>query len=137
MTVMFGFNEMPAPTDTDKAASAKAFAANMLTYVQEAAGMMKAPPACVFIATIPGRQKHWETLDAFAQAVRDLGKAHANVAVADASAHFKSLGQEAYAKLMGDEAHPNASGQQEIADVLFETLTGQKPASRPATMPAE
>jgi len=137
VTVMFGFNEMPAPTDTDKAASAKAFAANMLTYVQEAAGMMKAPPACVFIATIPGRQKHWETLDAYAQAVRDLGKAHANVAVADVNAHFKSLGQEAYARLMSDEAHPNAGGQQEIANVLFETLTGQKPSSKPAARTTE
>ncbi|MFB3893337.1 MAG: GDSL-type esterase/lipase family protein [Phycisphaerae bacterium] len=131
VTVMFGFNEMPSEKTRDKDAAAKAFTANLVRYIEEAAGTMKAPPACVFIATVPGKDKHWETLDPYAAAVRELVKAHPNTAVADANGRIKSLGKEAYARMMTDEAHPNADGHREIAKALFETITGVK-APEPA-----
>ncbi len=124
VTVMFGFNEMPS--QEDPRASARSYTANLIRYVEEVAGQMKTPPACIFIATVPGREKAWERLDVYAQAVREVADQHPNVTVADANGHFKEMGKEAYAPLMTDEAHPNGNGQEEIAKVLFHTLLGQR-----------
>jgi len=123
ITVMFGFNE--APSKDDPQASARTFRANLIKYVEEVAGQMKKPPACIFIATVPGRDKAWERLDVYAEAVREIGREHPNVSVADANAYFKQLGKEAYAALMADEAHPNKVGQERIATVLLQTIAGE------------
>ena len=123
VTVMFGYNEKPG---SDVAAATKGYTANLVRYVEEVAGSMKRPPACVLIAPIPGRKTNWEKLDAYAEGVRRLGVKHANVPIADANAHFKKMGQPAYSKLMADEAHPNPTGQTEMAKAVFEAITGEK-----------
>lgn len=127
ITVMMGYNERPAP-DADVAAVTDRYLANLVRYVEEVAGVMKKRPACVLLAPTPGRQANWMALDAYAQGVRDLGMRHRNVTVADANASMKQLGQEAYAKLMADEAHPNPEGQKVMAEILFRTITGQTQA---------
>lgn len=126
ITVMFGYNEMCTKPEEREAAT-KAFADNLVAYVEEVAALMEKPPAVVFIATIPGREKHWETLDCFAEGVRGLAARFPNVTVADAAGRFKAMGREAYSKLMADEAHPSAEGQREIARIVFEAITGEKP----------
>jgi lysophospholipase L1-like esterase len=127
VTIMFGFNEMARKVE-DRDAASKAFIANLAAYAEEVASVMRKPPALVLLATIPGKDQHWETLDCFAEAVRAFGKEHPNVAVADVNGFFKSLGKEKSAPLMSGEAHPNASGQREMAKVVFEAITGEKPA---------
>jgi lysophospholipase L1-like esterase len=127
VTVMFGYNEMCAKPEEREAAT-KAFVENLVAYVEEVAALMERPPAAVFIATTPGREKHWETLDCFAEGVRGLSARFPNVTVADAGGRFKAMGQEACSKLMADEAHPSEAGQKELAKVVFEAITGEKPA---------
>jgi lysophospholipase L1-like esterase/SAM-dependent methyltransferase len=122
VTVMFGYNEMPPAENPE--GSAKRWVRNLLTYVEEVAGGMKEPPACILLASIPGRDKAWDRLDAYAEAVREAGRQYPNLAVADVNRHFKEMGKEAYASLMTDEAHPNQAGQEEMAKVLFQTITG-------------
>lgn len=124
ITVMFGFNEMPSQDDPQ--GSAQSYKANLIRYIEEVAGQMETAPAGLFIATVPGRDKAWERLDVYAQAVRDIADEHPNVTVADANCHFKEMGKEAYAALMADEAHPNGKGQEEIAKVLFRTIVGEE-----------
>ncbi len=123
VTVMFGYNEMPSAEDAQT--SAEAWIRNLLTYVEEAAALMDRAPACLLLATIPGRDKHWDSLDVYAEAVRQVGREHPNVALADVNRHFKELGKEAYADLMADEAHPNRPGQEHMAKVVFEAITGE------------
>lgn len=123
VTVMFGYNEMP-PAENPQA-SAEAWVRNLLTYVEEAAGLMDRAPACLLLASIPGRDKHWDRLDVYAEAVREVGREHPNIAVADVNRHFKKLGKEAYADLMADEAHPNQTGQEHMAKVVFEAIIGE------------
>ena len=91
--------------------------------VSAIAGILKAPPACVLLAPTPGREANWEALDAYAQGVRDLGKQYANLTIADANAFMKQMGQEAYGKIMADEAHPNPEGQKVLAGVVFRAIT--------------
>ena len=129
VTVMFGFNQRPGG---DRAKATEAFTASLVRYVEEVAGAVRRPPACILIATIPGNKANWERLDCYAQGIRELGKKHPNVTVADANAHFKKMGQPAYAKLMSDEAHPNRAGQQEMAEVLLRTIAGEAPAGKEA-----
>ena len=92
--------------------------------MEEAAALMDRAPACLLLATIPGRDKHWGSLDVYAEAVRQVGREHPNIALADVNRHFKGLGKEAYADLMADEAHPNRTGQEHMARVVFEAITG-------------
>lgn len=125
VTVMFGYNEKTEKPE-DRPRRSRAFVANLVTYVEEVAALMDSPPAAVFIATVPGRSKHWETLDCYAEAVRGLAKRHPNVTVADANGRFKAMGRESYARLMSDEAHPNREGQRELARVVFEAIAGEK-----------
>jgi len=125
VTVMFGYNEMCTKPEEREAAT-KAFVDNLVAYVEEVAALMEKPPAVVFIATIPGREKHWETLDCFAAGVRGLPAHHPNVTVVDAGGRFKAMGKEACSRLMADEAHPNVEGQKELARVVFEAITGEK-----------
>ena len=127
ITAMFGYNEKPA-ADADVAALTAQYTANLVRYVEEVAGLMKAPPACVLLAPTPGRQVNWDKLDAYAGGVRDLVKQYPNLALADANAHMKALGQEAYGKFMADEAHPNVEGQKEMAGIVFRAITGEAPA---------
>ena len=127
ITVMMGYNERPA-ADEDVAAVTDRYLANLVRYVEEVAGVMKKRPTCVLLAPTPGRQTNWMALDAYAQGVRELGKRHRNVTIADANAHMKQLGQDAYAKLMADEAHPNPEGQKVMAEIVFRAITGQAPA---------
>jgi lysophospholipase L1-like esterase len=124
VTIMFGYNEQPSAGDV--AGSSREWMGRMVTYLEEVAGTMDRPPACVMLATIPGRDEHWQTLDPYAQAVRDFAAGHPNVTVADVNAHFKAMGKEAYQPLMGDEAHPNDAGQMEMAKVVFEAMAGQE-----------
>ena len=124
VTVMFGFNERPPADKRDE--YSQAFVKTLVTYVEEAAGLMKVPPAVVFLASIPGKDKEWETLDCYADAVRALGAKYRNVAVADVNGYFKKLGKDKYAGLMSGEAHPNVEGQKEMARVVFEAITGEK-----------
>jgi hypothetical protein len=105
----------------------KAFTANLVNYAEEVAGVMKQAPACVLLATIPGNGKHWESLDCYAQGVRALGKQHPNVTIADINAHFKAMGFDKFRTLMADGAHPNRDGQRQVAEVVFEAITGEKP----------
>jgi len=126
ITIMFGFNEM-ARKPQERASRTKAFTRNIINYAEEVAGVMKQAQACILIATVPGRDKHWETLDCYAEGVRELGRKHPNLTVADANAHFKAMGRKKYASLMADEAHPNKEGQREMATVLFRTITGEQP----------
>jgi len=126
ITILFGFNEM-ARKPEDRASRTKAFTRNIVNYAEEVAGVMKRAPACLVIATVPGRRSHWETLDCYAEGLRELGRKHPNLAVADANAYFKAMGQEKYASLMADEAHPGKQGQREMAKVLFRTITGEEP----------
>ena len=126
VTVMFGFNEMPGKPE-ERETKTKAFTANLVTYLEEVAGVMKAAPACVLLATLPGNDKHWESLDGYAEGVRGLGKEHPNVTVADVNAHFKQMGFEKFRTFMADGAHPNREGQRELAVVVFEAITGEKP----------
>jgi len=125
VTVMFGYNEKCTEPE-HREAMTKAYVANLVTYIEEVAGLMKKPPAAVFIATVPGRKTHWETLDCYAEGVRGIAKRYPNVTVADVNAAFKAMGQPAYAKLMSDEAHPNRAGQKEMAKVLFKAITGEQ-----------
>ncbi|KPJ56388.1 MAG: hypothetical protein AMS16_02535 [Planctomycetes bacterium DG_58] len=126
ITIMFGFNEM-AQKPEERETKTKAFTANLVTYAEEAAGVMKTAPACVLLATIPGNGKHWESLDCYAEGVRELGRRHKNLTVADVNAHFKKMGFEKFKTLMADGAHPNRNGQREMAKVVFEAITGEKP----------
>lgn len=124
VTVMFGYNEMPSAENPQ--GSAEAWVRNLLAYVEEAAALMDRAPACLLLASIPGRHKHWDSLDVYAEAVRQVGREHPNIAVADVNRHFKTLGKEAYADLMADEAHPNQTGQKHMAKVVFEAITGER-----------
>ena len=126
ITIMFGFNEMPGKPE-DRETATKAFTRNLVNYAEEAAGVMKAAPACVLLATIPGNGKHWESLDCYAEGVRQLRREHPNITVADVNAHFKKMGFEKFKTLMADGAHPNREGQQEMAKVVFEAVTGVAP----------
>jgi len=122
VTVMFGFNEMcRKPADRER--MTRGFTANLVTYLEEVAGLMKSPPAAVIIASVPGRSKHWDSLDCYAEGVRGLKAKHPNVTIADAGGRFKKLGQPAYAKLMADEAHPGREGHKEFAKIVFEAIT--------------
>ena len=87
---------------------------------------MKRAPALVLLATIPGRGKHWETLDCYAEGVRELGRKHKNLTIADVNAHFKAMGREKFETLMADGAHPNRNGQREMARVVFEAIAGER-----------
>ena len=124
-TVMFGYNEK-ATKPEDRGVMTKAFTTNLVVYLEEVAGVMKRPPACVVLATIPGNGEHWETLDCYAEGVRGLGKSHPNLTVADINGHFKRMGFEKFKTLMADGAHPNVQGQREMANVVFEAITGEK-----------
>jgi len=126
ITIMFGFNEMPGKPDERETAT-KAFTGNLINYAEEAAGVMKAAPACVLLATIPGNDKHWESLDCYAEGVRGLGRTHPNITVADVNAHFKKMGFDKFKTFMADGAHPNREGQREMAKVVFEAITGVAP----------
>jgi lysophospholipase L1-like esterase len=123
ITVMFGYNEK-APPDRRQEFS-RCYRENLVAYLEEVAGCMKEPPACLLLAPVPGRDAHWEWLDCYANVVRDLGREFPNLAVADANADIKALGQPAWARLMADEAHPNAEGQKRIARTVFSALTGR------------
>jgi len=123
ITIMYGFNEM-ARKPEDRGKMTKAFTANLINYAEEVAGVMKKAPACVLLATVPGGDKHWESLDCYAEGVRGLGKTYPNVTVADVNAHFKKIGAEKSKTLMADVAHPNVKGQQEMAKVVFKAITG-------------
>jgi lysophospholipase L1-like esterase len=120
ITVMFGYNEK-AGKDKKKEHT-QAFTDNLVRYLEEAAGVMEKVPACVVIATIPGRKGHWESLDCYAEGIRELGKKYPNLTIADANGVFKAMGQPAYAPLMSDEAHPNKKGQVEMGKILFGVL---------------
>jgi len=124
ITAMFGYNERPG-AGADPAAATTQYTANLVRYVEEVAGILKAPPACVLLAPTPGRQANWEALDAYAQGVRDLGKQYANLTIADANAFMKQMGQEAYGKMMADEAHPNPEGQKVLAGVVFRAIIAE------------
>jgi lysophospholipase L1-like esterase len=126
ITVMFGFNEKPGKPE-DRERMTKAFQQNLIAYLEEVAGVMEKPPAAVLLATIPGRDAHWDSLDCYAEGARELGKQHKNVAVADCNGFFKPMGKEKYATLMADGAHPNREGQREMAKVVFRTITGREP----------
>jgi lysophospholipase L1-like esterase len=125
ITVMMGYNDRKVAA-TDPTNATPRYIASLVRYVEEVAGTMKAPPACLVLAPTPGRQVNWEALDAYAQGVRELVKNHPNLTLVDANAHMKQLGQEAYAPLMADEAHPNPEGQKVMAGLLFRAITGQK-----------
>ena len=125
VTVMFGYNEK-ATKPEEREMRTKSFVANLVLYLEEVAGVMKRPPACVVLATIPGNGEHWETLDCYAEGVRALGKAHPNLTVADVNGHFKQMGFDRFKTLMADGAHPNVQGQREMAKVVFEAITGDK-----------
>lgn len=125
VTVMFGFNEKTTQRE-ERDVRTKAFTANLVLYLEEVAGVMKRPPACVVLATIPGNGEHWETLDCYAEGVRALGKSHPNLTVADVNGHFKRMGFDRFKTLMADGAHPNVQGQREMAKVVFEAITGDK-----------
>lgn len=123
VTVMFGGNEKPQPGEIQK--HTKAFIRNMISYLEETGGTMKTPPACMVLTTIPGRKEHWNTLDPYAEAIRDLEKIYPDLTIADLNRHFKEKGIEAYAAFMSDEAHPNSSGHKEMAKFLFRLITGR------------
>jgi lysophospholipase L1-like esterase len=125
VTVLFGYNEK-ARGNRDQATHT--FTLNLLRYVEEVAAVVERPPACILIATLPGRKANWEALDGYAKGIRALGRRHPNLTVADANGHFKKMGQPAYSKLMSDEAHPNRAGQRALAKVLFDTITAPAPA---------
>ncbi len=126
ITIMFGFNEMARkPADREK--YTRQFVANMVNYAEECAGAMKEAPACVMLATIPGNRQHWETLDCYAEGIRELCKKHPNLALADVNAHFKTMGLDKFKTFMADGAHPNHAGQAEMTRVVFEAITGEKP----------
>jgi len=124
VTIMFGFNEQPSSSDVE--GSTDKWIERMVTYLEEVAALMDSPPACVILATIPGRDQHWRTLDPYAAAVRKLAEDKRNIAVADVSAHFKAMGKSQYAAYMGDEAHPNKRGQAEMAKVVFEAIVNAR-----------
>ncbi len=123
VTAMFGYNEKCGKPE-DRAKRTAEFTANLAIYVEEVAGLMDSPPAAVFLATVPGRQTHWETLDCYAEGIRKLKTKHRNITVADVGAHMKALGKEKYRRFMADEAHPNAEGHKQIAKVVFEAIIG-------------
>ena len=125
VTVMFGYNEKTTKPE-EREMRTKSFLANLVLYLEEVGGVMKRPPACVVLATIPGNGEHWETLDCYAEGVRALGKAHPNLTVADVNGHFKQMGFDRFKTLMADGAHPNVQGQREMAKVVFEAITGDK-----------
>jgi len=129
VTIMFGYNEMPSSENIP--GSTARWIGRMVTYLEEVAGVMEHPPACVILATIPGRDKNWEKLDPYAQAVRELVRDHPNLTVADVNAHFKAIGKAGYFGLMGDEAHPNDLGQSEMAEVVFEAILRADQTSMP------
>ena len=126
ITVMFGFNEMTIKPE-EREQRTKAFTRNLITYAEEVAGVMQRPPAVIFLATVPGRDKHWDTLDCYAEGVRRLSTQYPNVTVADCHGRFKPLGKEKYKELMADGAHPNRQGQREMANEVCKTITGQEP----------
>ena len=126
VTVMYGFNEM-ARKPEEREAKTKKFIANLVVYLEEVAGVMKKAPAGVVIATMPGNGKHWESLDCYAEGVRTLAKKHPNITVADVNAYFKTMGFETFKTFMADGAHPSREGQREVAKVVFEAITGEKP----------
>jgi lysophospholipase L1-like esterase len=125
VTIMFGYNERPSAANVEGATAA--WMDRTVTYLEEVAALMKTPPAGLLLATMPGRDADWNTLDSYAAAVRKLAEKCTNLTVADVAAHFKAMGKEKYARFMADEAHPNAAGQLEIAKVVFQTITGQAP----------
>jgi len=122
VTLMFGYNERPRGADAKKLAAA--YVANLVAYIEEVAGGMKTPPAVMPIAPTPGRKANWTALDAYAEAVRELGRTQKTLSVIDANGHFKAIGPEKYPSYMADEAHPNKKGQQEMAKVVFRAITG-------------
>jgi lysophospholipase L1-like esterase len=124
VTLMFGYNERPGKADTKKLSAA--YVGNLAAYIEEVAGGMQAPPAVMPITPIPGRKTNWTALDAYAETVRELGRTQKTLTVIDANAHFKAIGPETYPSYMADEAHPNAKGQQEMANVVFRAITGGK-----------
>jgi len=111
----------------EREAKTKKFIANLVVYLEEVAGVMKKAPAGVVIATMPGNGKHWESLDCYAEGVRTLAKKHPNITVADVNAYFKTMGFETFKTFMADGAHPSREGQREVAKVVFEAITGEKP----------
>jgi len=125
VTLMFGYNEKPRGSEVAKARAA--YIANLVAYIEEAAGGMQTPPAVMPIAPIPGRKVNWAALDAYAEGVRELGRKQKTLSVIDANGHFKALGMQRYQRYMSDEAHPNKSGQKEMAGVVFRAITGDEP----------
>jgi len=120
---MFGYNELPSGNDPDVLQwSGRAYAHNLAWYLEEVAGATSTKPACIVLSPMPGRDVNWNALDPLAQGVRDLCAANPNITVADANAYFKAMGKENYAKLMGDEAHPNAKGHQKMAELVIKAI---------------
>lgn len=124
VTVMFGYNEMPKSVE-EREKYTEAFTKQLITYLEEVAGLMKTPPACIIITTIPGKKKHWETLDCYAVGIREIGRKYKNITIADINKHFKGIGRNGYIPYMRNEAHPSAKGYQEMADQLFKIITGK------------
>jgi len=73
VTVMFGYNEKAtAPEERD--VRTKAFTANLVLYLEEVAGVMKRPPACVVLRHDPRERQALGDPRLLRGGVRGLGK---------------------------------------------------------------
>lgn len=116
--IWYGYNDKTGGNSRDY------FKHSMSDYIDRIAAATAGKSAVLLFATAPGTQGRFIMLDGYAQAMRELA-AERGLPCFDVHAIFKRLGRQNMAGFMADMAHPNAKGQQLIAEQLAEFLVSQ------------
>ncbi|MDD4537739.1 MAG: GDSL-type esterase/lipase family protein [Lentisphaeria bacterium] len=122
--IWYGYNDKTGGISKDY------FRQSMSDYIDRIAAATDGKSAVLLFATAPGTQGRFVMLDGYAQAMRDLA-AERGLPCFDVHALLKGLGRQNLQSVMADMAHPNARGQQLIADHLAEYLVAQAGITTP------
>lgn len=122
--IWYGYNDKTSGNSRDY------FRQSMSDYIDRIAAVTKGKSAVLLFATAPGTQGRFLMLDGYAQTMRDLA-AERGLPCFDVHALLKGLGRQNLQSYMADMAHPNARGQQLIADHLAEYLVTQAGITTP------
>ena len=122
--IWYGYNDKTSGISKDY------FRQSMSDYIDRIAAATGGKSAVLLFATAPGTQGRFVMLDGYAQAMRDLATER-GLPCFDVHALLKDLGRQNLQSVMADMAHPNARGQQLIADHLADYLVAQAGITTP------